>query len=1150
MVEWPYGSGAAVERVRAFDWASTSLGPVAGWPQSLKLAAELVLASPFPNVLLWGPNLTVCAYNDAYRPMLGSKPEALGRSHLEVWSEAREIIAPQLERAMRGETLAFKDAPFTLQRGEGPEEAWFDYGYSPVRDETGAVVGVLNTAVERARAEAALQASEEKYRTLFESIDEAICVVEIVEGSGDAPDFRYVEVNDAFERQAGLRGVAGKLGSEVVPGAEPSWREAYGEIVRTGEPKRVENHNQETGRWYDVFASRIGGVESQLVCIVSQDITESREREKRQAFLLQLSDDYRENAGEEAVGRTCVEALARYMGVDRCYITEMSEPLNGGLVGPEYYSPGLGPVSGRHAYENHPDGVRRFESGHPMISADVDQDPTLSETDKVFIGEGLGLQAIATASLCRGGGETVWALAVGTRAPRAWTREDQLLLQDVAERTWAAIERARSEQALRGSETRFRALTTAAAYSIYRMSPDWRLMYQLDSVTLAPTAAPIENWTEKYIPPEELPAVTAAIADAIAAKSVFELEHRVWAAEGGVAWVLSRAVPILDDAGEVCEWFGAGTDVTERRRAEDALRESEALFREFGENSSDALWIIDAQTRRLEYLSPAFERIWGEGRERVLADLSRWAELAHPDDRAAASQALPRLLVGQPFQADYRIVRPDGEVRWIRDAGFPMKEGGVVKRAGGIAQDVTDLKRAEAAVRESEARLRQFGDASQDILWIRDAATLQWQYLTPAFEKVYGLSREEALAGDNLRNWLELIVPEDRPRVLEHIRRVRAGEQVAFEYRVQRPSDGAIRWLRNTDFPLLNDAGQVALIGGIGHDLTGLREIELRLQALIEGIPQLVWRAGDAGLWTWASPQWTDFTGQGEVCSHGWGWLDPLHPDDRAAAREAWSHAVERRAFAVEYRVRAQQSGDYRWFQTRAVPVQDQAGDIVEWLGTSTDINDLRELQARQGVLVAELQHRTRNLITVVGAVSRQTLAEAASLDDFQHRFSDRLTALSRVQGLLSHLSAGARVTFDELLGSELEALGAPADKITLNGPAGVPLRSATVQTFSLALHELATNALKYGALAAVDGHLSVNWTASGSGGDDLRLKVDWRESGVVMPKVGERPGGGGYGRELIEHALPYQLGAETTYELTPDGVHCTIDVPTSAPNA
>ena len=151
----------------------------------------------------------------------------------------------------------------------------------------------------------------------------------------------------------------------------------------------------------------------------------------------------------------------------------------------------------------------------------------------------------------------------------------------------------------------------------------------------------------------------------------------------------------------------------------------------------------------------------------------------------------------------------------------------------------------------------------------------------------------------------------------------------------------------------------------------------------------------------------------------------------------------------------------------------------------------------------------------------------------------------------------------DQLLQAELTAHGVVDEagegpQATLRGLKGIRLRSATVQTFALAIHELTTNALKYGALSRPEGHLEVTWSLEPGEGGERRLHVDWRETGVsvvhpdgatVEGTVDGMPGPcrKGYGRELIERALPYQLRAQTNYALTAEGVRCTIIVPVSS---
>jgi len=319
-----------------------------------------------------------------------------------------------------------------------------------------------------------------------------------------------------------------------------------------------------------------------------------------------------------------------------------------------------------------------------------------------------------------------------------------------------------------------------------------------------------------------------------------------------------------------------------------------------------------------------------------------------------------------------------------------------------------------------------------------------------------------------------------------------------------------------------------------------LRESESRLRSLMEGIPQLVWRAEEEGQWTWSSPQWTAYTGMSEDAALGQGWLAAVHPEDRQATQLAWNQAEEKSAFHLEHRLFNAASADYRWFNTKAMPVSDESGAIIEWLGTSTEVHDLRRLQGEQQIMVAELQHRTRNLLAVVQSIARQTMKETDDLPDFGSKLEDRLAALSRAQGLLSQPEAEA-ITLGTILEMELGAVAShtEAERIRLDGPE-VPLRRSAIQILALAIHELTTNSRKYGALSERPGKLTVRWQLEGEQGAKS-LKIDWLEEDIVTSEAG---GLGGYGRQLIERGIPYNLGGQTRYELGPDRLHCSIRVP------
>jgi PAS domain S-box-containing protein len=408
-------------------------------------------------------------------------------------------------------------------------------------------------------------------------------------------------------------------------------------------------------------------------------------------------------------------------------------------------------------------------------------------------------------------------------------------------------------------------------------------------------------------------------------------------------------------------------------------------------------------------------------------------------------------------------------------------------------------------------------------------------------ERLFGYSEAEMLGSSADR----IFTPEDQAGGFPDLERKQARiSGRANDERWHQRRDGRRFWASGLMMPLNHDAGFVKITRDRSAQHAAeehLRENEARFRLLATSIPQMVFQTRATGDRTWGSPQWVDFTGLDIEASVGQGWIDAVHPDDREVTRDGWRRAVETGEYDVEHRIRRAKDGEYRWHQTRANPLDKHNPATSEWVGTSTDIHHLRGLQDRQQMLLAELQHRTRNLLAVVGSIASRTARTSGSLDQFREDFQSRLRSLSAIQSLLAR---GEQEVIDlrELVDAELFAHlnGSVTDKADITGPP-VPLGANAAQALGLALHELTTNAVKYGALSQPSGRLAVRWSTSTTGSEPAVL-LEWEESGVTMAEA--EHGRKGYGRELIERALPYQLAAKTKFELRPRGVYCAIAVP------
>jgi PAS domain S-box-containing protein len=276
-----------------------------------------------------------------------------------------------------------------------------------------------------------------------------------------------------------------------------------------------------------------------------------------------------------------VDAAKQLLRADFASIQLLGERDDGSAVMQLIAQHGFTPLACERWREVHVDSTTScgaaWAKSERVVIPDIEESELLRGTTDYLILRETGIRAMQTTPLRSRNGVMLGLISTHWRTVHAPDVRQLRLLDVLARQASDLVERAVKEEALRLSESRFRALVTSASYSVYRMSADWSSMRALDGRGfLADTLSDSAEWLNTYIHRDDQPAVLRAIEKAIASRSIFELEHRVLRADGSFGWTSSRAVPIFDSTGQLVEWFGAASDVTARKDAERALRESEA----------------------------------------------------------------------------------------------------------------------------------------------------------------------------------------------------------------------------------------------------------------------------------------------------------------------------------------------------------------------------------------------------------------------------------------------------------------------------------------------------------------------------------------------------------------------------------------------
>lgn len=432
----------------------------------------------------------------------------------------------------------------------------------------------------------------------------------------------------------------------------------------------------------------------------------------------------------------------------------------------------------------------------------------------------------------------------------------------------------------------------------------------------------------------------------------------------------------------------------------------------------------------------------------------------------------------------------------------------------------------------AEAHLSAIIQSSDDAIISKDlqGTVLSWN---PAATRIFGFT-EADMIGQSIRR----LIPEERQAEEDDIlARIARGERVKSFDTVRQRKDGAHISVSLTVSPIYDKAGKIVGASKIARDITAreenlraLRESEMRFRMLADNITQLAWVADETGWIGWYNKRWYDYTGLAEGDCDGWGWDQVHHPDHLERVLAHFKASMEAGVEWEDTFPLRSGDGEYRWFLSRALPIRDASGAILYWFGTNTDVTDMLEKEEQIRVLLMEVNHRSKNLLAVVQALARRSGCQDP---DFLHRFERRLASLSANQDLLVR-RGWSTILMDELAEAQLAILGRETRaQIELRG-ASIPLSPRSAEIIGMALHELATNALKYGALSSLTGKVGLCWEETAD-----RFVIDWRESGV--PVVCQ-PTHHGFGTTLMRHIPARSLNADVTIDYAPTGLRWRLE--------
>jgi PAS domain S-box-containing protein len=730
-----------------------------------------MLASTQPMFMAWGPSMT-WLYNDAFVPILGRKhPEALARPALdEVWREAKDVLQPLFDRVLAGQAVHMEDFQLNLDRRGKLEEAHFAFSYTPVRDETGAVVGLFGVCLETTDQVLAIRqkaAAQERQTRLFEQAPGFIIIMR-------GPDHIVEFVNDAHRRVFNSDGWVGRPIREAFPSIEgQGFFERLGRVFRSGQTyeardaevrfRRASDAPEEIRYFSFIYAPLLGDLgETTGIFCEGFDVTDAHLAQSRSRALVALGQFIREIDNPDDLAFAVAELLGRELKVSRAGYGTIDTAAETISIERDWNAPGIKSLAGVLHFRDYGSYIEDLKRGETVICYDAETDPRTAGTASA-------LKAISAQSLINmpvtEQGDFVALLYLNQASARNWTEEEVSFIREIAHRTRTAVARRHAEAALRENERRLQFLDSLGKETAKSFDA---------SAILATTTRMLGEY---------LNVAVCAYADMDADEDGFTIRGN-WSAPGSASIVghyslaafgklavenlrAGRALVLNDIAGQlpaddaaaflniglastICKPLVVGgkltalmaihdraprvwtrnelatlTEVTERSwahiervRLVEEVRDSAARYRGAVITGRIAAWETDLVART---------RVWtDEGmamfglnlpnrRGKVGGDDDEFLGSLHPDDRHLMAEFHRIADTEDSFPAEYRIVRPDGSRLWVSGRGRVMARGpdGKAQRLASVVMDITDRKKAEEHI---QLLMREISHRSKNLL--------------------------------------------------------------------------------------------------------------------------------------------------------------------------------------------------------------------------------------------------------------------------------------------------------------------------------------------------------------------------------------------------------------------------------------------------